>query len=1004
MSTEIKNVRIVVSGDSKSAEDAAAKTERSFTEMNQAVELAKTAFNSAKAVFGATFEILEQGNTLLNVERGFQAITQSTGATSVSLEGLQRATQGLVSSTDLLTQANQAMTLGLPGDELEQVFESSMRLAKAQGVDMKLAIESVVVGVGRQSRQMLDNLGIIVDTNAAYEAHAKTLGLSVDEMTEAERKAAFMAAAFEQLREKSLQVSEVQLNAADSAQQLVVAWDNQTDVLGVALAKNEDLNDILGDLAKSLEALNIPKMVDWFGLYAKAVVETSSKLAELVGVNWDLVESAKGVLSGAGGAFSELTEIYRANFDEVNYMREGTERASQSYLKIARVTKDYAAQFDILTEEVRRAKELFENLARINGENSTQALKAKGTYLGLKDVLTALYRESQQTGIGIEKLGSESDEAGRKTGELTKAQKKALEAEKKRREELFKLNIELTKLRNQGAFDDFMPGAGIFGGGDVLDDAMKDHRDAIKRNAKEMEDAQKEAYRRSVDFWESILIGSVEGNISDVLENMLTRAAVKFGAEMLAQMTGFSAASAFQGGIGGFGSLFGATSGAGGSAGLIPGVGGAAGAAGATGGLGLASILGPVAAGAAIFGPGIKEHGGNIFNGSGNTADWVHSAAIASGVFSPLSPIADVFGFDLGFGSGPDPDEGRRDAMRDRFDEMGLTDNRIFSLFGGGTGNIGDEGAINLGAGLDPLLGGAGALISILGSGDTHLAGNFANALAGAENLNAAMLTAQGLITGMGLNAETAGAQLLQAYAAGQIPLEELNQSMDVLNQLMVDDLPDLAASWELLGDAIDGPPQDAIRALQLNFRELEQVGVTTPADIVNSFESKFPGAGAAIQAAMDAGITSFESFNNLSNAQMQVLFNVVHQLSERMGGDFSALGEDGRAAFERILSSADASLATLTGTSSSQFDDIRADIQSTAEAVDPLAQAFDQLAGNVAANSGSSRSELASLRDEIYGVGEEAERTANRINLIKFSGGQGKGFSNDNIQRGAGA
>ena len=54
-----------------------------------------------------------------------------------------------------------------------------------------------VTGVGRQSKLMLDNIGVIVKAEEAYTAYAAKLGLAADELTDVQKKLAFAEAAFE---------------------------------------------------------------------------------------------------------------------------------------------------------------------------------------------------------------------------------------------------------------------------------------------------------------------------------------------------------------------------------------------------------------------------------------------------------------------------------------------------------------------------------------------------------------------------------------------------------------------------------------------------------------------------------------------------------------------------------------------------------------------------------------------------------------------------------------
>lgn len=118
---------------------------------------------------------------------------------SISLEKLKIATDGTMSEFDLFQQSNNAMILGISknSDEMARLFDMAQRLGRALGVDTKRSVESLVTGIGRQSKLMLDNIGIMVNSKDAYKDYAEEIGKSVDKLTDSEKKQAFMTAALE---------------------------------------------------------------------------------------------------------------------------------------------------------------------------------------------------------------------------------------------------------------------------------------------------------------------------------------------------------------------------------------------------------------------------------------------------------------------------------------------------------------------------------------------------------------------------------------------------------------------------------------------------------------------------------------------------------------------------------------------------------------------------------------------------------------------------------------
>ena len=148
----------------------------------------------------------------------FTSLTGGAENATLAMEKLRAATDGTMSNFDLFQQANNAMVLGITenSDEMARMFDMAQRLGKALGVDTKRAVESLITGIGRQSRLMLDNIGIVVKSEKAYEAHAKKLGKNASNLTDSERKQAFLNATLEAARNKLATVGDEQLTASDS--------------------------------------------------------------------------------------------------------------------------------------------------------------------------------------------------------------------------------------------------------------------------------------------------------------------------------------------------------------------------------------------------------------------------------------------------------------------------------------------------------------------------------------------------------------------------------------------------------------------------------------------------------------------------------------------------------------------------------------------------------------------------------------------------------------------
>jgi hypothetical protein len=91
------------------------------------------------------------------------------------LDGLRAATKGTVSDLNLMTAAVRANNFKIPMEQLGTLLEFARRRAKETGESIDYLVESIVVGIGRKSPLILDNLGI-----SAVELRKRFNGISVE--------------------------------------------------------------------------------------------------------------------------------------------------------------------------------------------------------------------------------------------------------------------------------------------------------------------------------------------------------------------------------------------------------------------------------------------------------------------------------------------------------------------------------------------------------------------------------------------------------------------------------------------------------------------------------------------------------------------------------------------------------------------------------------------------------------------------------------------------------
>jgi len=90
-------------------------------------------------------------------------------AKTLTLESLRDSTHGTLSDIEVLKNANLALMLGLRENQLCELFESGLKLGYALGTTSNYAITSLSKGIARQSRLILDNIGITMRAQTAQE-------------------------------------------------------------------------------------------------------------------------------------------------------------------------------------------------------------------------------------------------------------------------------------------------------------------------------------------------------------------------------------------------------------------------------------------------------------------------------------------------------------------------------------------------------------------------------------------------------------------------------------------------------------------------------------------------------------------------------------------------------------------------------------------------------------------------------------------------------------------
>ena len=293
----LKKVKGEVSNLNKTSKD----TSKSMSAMEKAGAqaagmLIRDMVQGASAALG---EVSELGGKIGTLRNAFNAMTEDVGATNLTLESLRAATNNAVSDVELLTAANQALALGLPTDSMAELMGAAIKLGHAMGIDAGMAVDSVTKGIGRQSKMILDNLGVVFDAEEAIGWYADKLGVASNQLDENQRKLAWQEYAMDQVITKSESLGDITSETTISQEQFAASMTNLKTRIGEALSPLAGMIPLLQSAMPMMSSIGmtiLPGMIKSYGGLIP-MLKSFASMQTLVAIKTKIVAAAQGLLN-----------------------------------------------------------------------------------------------------------------------------------------------------------------------------------------------------------------------------------------------------------------------------------------------------------------------------------------------------------------------------------------------------------------------------------------------------------------------------------------------------------------------------------------------------------------------------------------------------------------------------------------------------------------------------------------------------------------------------------
>ena len=227
--------------------------------MASIVKIAGTMIAALVSVGAAIGKLAKDASEFEEIKLGFDRLAASQGANADKIvEKMKQASDGVLSTAEIMKAANAAMLAGIPIDRLQKITEIAKGAANAQGDSVSNMMSVMTNGLARTSTMMLRHVGIVFDEIEAYKSYAKSIGKTSEELTDSEKKQAFLNKALQVGQQTLDKLGPSQISVSDQWERLKATQADNVIVIGqklipafrVMLNLLDDTNIVLKEMNK----------------------------------------------------------------------------------------------------------------------------------------------------------------------------------------------------------------------------------------------------------------------------------------------------------------------------------------------------------------------------------------------------------------------------------------------------------------------------------------------------------------------------------------------------------------------------------------------------------------------------------------------------------------------------------------------------------------------------------------------------------------------------------
>ena len=173
-------------------------------------------------------DLTNEGIQLALQAEGIKHRFEQIGGTAIYLDELRTHTNGLVNDLELMKATVKANDFGIPMKDLGKYLEFAQLKSQQTGESVDFLVNSIVTGLGRQSVQILDNLGLSAAELKEKMAEGKTMTEAVAEVIDNQLKSAgeHFETTAEKAQRKLVELQNEQMRVGEALAPLKSDWES----------------------------------------------------------------------------------------------------------------------------------------------------------------------------------------------------------------------------------------------------------------------------------------------------------------------------------------------------------------------------------------------------------------------------------------------------------------------------------------------------------------------------------------------------------------------------------------------------------------------------------------------------------------------------------------------------------------------------------------------------------------------------------------------------------